>query len=602
MIKNIFCFICLLLIHNSFGQNLRFDEEGNLLNSRNSGRPIDFMKLVASKVKGEEKDGGKKEESEKSSETIQDIPETGDPEIEDPEKETEKAIEGSKEDVHTENAKDELKVLKKLHTRLLETKDKQEKADLRQLIMEKVEKIEKLLHKNKLKQGDKEEISQKGEEALKKQFLALPENGDEIELTDSLINKMENDEIILVDHKEVTEQDLADEVLENKKSTDKKEKSEESSEESSQSSSSEESGMVNDKFDDVGLLQDPVDETTKPSEIKSHKKDKMIVGRSRSANVEEKNDEKVISQSNDIVADYLETAGANEIILDPVSSKEKTDAVKNVLEHEDHKQAKTTTPLVPLYDWNDDNEEITPVETKEEENPETETTEESAAETEEKTTTEDPQIVKFYPWESPVCKDKSDACESFKHMCSLFSIVAYRQCRKTCKLCYHDKPKHRILRTQLTSSSMNASITLTQTNPDAPTFLTTCATLSEGNHTFSAVIHSFGEVMDGGKRCTDFGDHYNPFGASHGDPQDSSNHVGDLGILNFQENFIPKKWPEDVAVCEKSEFGAFNMFDHINLFSELSPENHPVAIYNGEAPLKEFDAKNVIACGLLGRL
>ena len=187
--------------------------------------------------------------------------------------------------------------------------------------MEKVEKIEKLLHKNKLKQDDKSEISQKGEEALKKQFLALPENGDEIELTDNQINKMENDEIILVDHKEVTEQDLADEVfLENKKSTDKKEKSEESSEESSESSS-EESGMVNDKFDDVGLLQDPVDETKPPSEIKSHKKDKNIVGRSRSANVEEKNDEKVISQSNDIVADYLETAGANEIILDPVSSK-----------------------------------------------------------------------------------------------------------------------------------------------------------------------------------------------------------------------------------------------------------------------------------------
>merc|ERR1712037_1044746 len=597
MIKNIFCFICLLLIHNSFGQNLRFDEEGNLLNSRNSGRPIDFMKLVASKVKGEEKDGGKKEESEKSSETIEEIPETGDPEIEEPEKETEKTIEDLKEDVHSENAKDELKILKKLHTRLLETKDKQEKADLRQLIMEK---IEKLLHKNKLKQGDKEEISQKGEEALKKQFLALPENGEEIELTDTLINKMENDEIILVDHKEVTERDMGDEVLENKKSTDKKEKSEESSEESSESSSSEESEVVNDKFDDVGLLQDPVDET-KPSETKSHKNDRMIVGRSRSANVEEKSNEKIIDQKHDIVADYLETAGANEIILDPVSSKEKGDAAKK-LEHEDHKQAKTTTPLVPLYDWNDDNDEITPVETKEEETPETETTEESAAEAEEETTTEDPQLIKFYPWESPVCKDKSNACESFKHMCSLFSIVAYRQCRKTCKLCYHDKPKHRILRTQLTSSSMNASITLTQTNPDAPTFLTTCATLSEGNHTFSAVIHSFGEVMDGGKRCTDFGDHYNPFGASHGDPQDSSNHVGDLGILNFQENFIPKKWPEDVAVCEKSEFGAFNMFDHINLFSELSPENHPVAIYNGEAPLKEFDAKNVIACGLLGRL
>ena len=91
-------------------------------------------------------------------------------------------------------------------------------------------------------------------------------------------------------------------------------------------------------------------------------------------------------------------------------------------ENED-KKAKTTTPIVPLYDWNDDNEEITAVsgvETKESDFHETETTEKSAAETEEKTTTEDPQLIKFYPWESPVCKDKSDACESFKHMCSLF--------------------------------------------------------------------------------------------------------------------------------------------------------------------------------------
>ena len=75
MIKNIFCFICLLLIQNSFGQigqNLRFDEEGNLLNSGNSRRPLNFLKLVASKVKGEEKDEKKEEseKSEKSSETI----------------------------------------------------------------------------------------------------------------------------------------------------------------------------------------------------------------------------------------------------------------------------------------------------------------------------------------------------------------------------------------------------------------------------------------------------------------------------------------------------------------------------------------------------
>ena len=177
--------------------------------------------------------------------------------------------------------------------------------------MEKVEKIEKLLHKNKQKQNEKD---------LKEQFLSLPENGeDKIELDDTLINKMENDEIILVDHQEVNKQELADEVSKGQRTL-KKEKSEESSEESSSESSSEESEMVNDKFDDVGLLQDPVEEA-KPTEKSSNKKDKNMVGRSRSDNVEEKDNEKIIDQSNDIVADYLDSAGAKEIILDPVSSK-----------------------------------------------------------------------------------------------------------------------------------------------------------------------------------------------------------------------------------------------------------------------------------------
>ena len=36
-----------------------------------------------------------------------------------------------------------------------------------------------------------------------------------------------------------------------------------------------------------------------------------------------------------------------------------------------------------------------------------------------KSTTANPQE-SYYPWESPVCKDKSDSCESFKPMCSLF--------------------------------------------------------------------------------------------------------------------------------------------------------------------------------------
>ena len=75
MFKSLFCFICLLLIQISlgqFGHNLKFDAEGNLLNSKNSGKPLNFMKLVASKVKGQEKTEKEEEGSGSSLEIIKD--------------------------------------------------------------------------------------------------------------------------------------------------------------------------------------------------------------------------------------------------------------------------------------------------------------------------------------------------------------------------------------------------------------------------------------------------------------------------------------------------------------------------------------------------
>ena len=71
-----------------------------------------------------------------------------------------------------------------------------------------------------------------------------------------------------------------------------------------------------------------------------------------------------------------------------------------------------------------------------------------------------------------------------------------------------------VLKANLTSLSTNASITLTQTNPDAPTFMTVCARLSDDIHTYSGIIHSFGEVRENGRICESFGPHYNPFGVS----------------------------------------------------------------------------------------
>ena len=44
--------------------------------------------------------------------------------------------------------------------------------------------------------------------------------------------------------------------------------------------------------------------------------------------------------------------------------------------------------------------------------------------------------------------------------------------------------------------------------------MTVCALIDEDIHTYSALIHSFGEVAQNGKICQGFGPHYNPFGVS----------------------------------------------------------------------------------------
>ena len=100
-------------------------------------------------------------------------------------------------------------------------------------------------------------------------------------------------------------------------------------------------------------------------------------------------------------------------------------------------------------------------------------------------------------------------------------------------------------------------------------------------------------------KCQSFGPHYNPYGTSHGHPTDSTRHAGDLGNLNFGDT--PKDWPEHMPTCHEhgSEYGAFGMFDHVNLYSSFAPIGRPVAIYTGEAPLHGFSSNDIMACGKL---
>ncbi|KAI9285733.1 Cu,Zn superoxide dismutase SOD1 [Umbelopsis sp. AD052] len=74
-------------------------------------------------------------------------------------------------------------------------------------------------------------------------------------------------------------------------------------------------------------------------------------------------------------------------------------------------------------------------------------------------------------------------------------------------------------------SPVTGTITFTQESESAPTFIEASVSgLTPGKHGFH--VHEFGDNTNG---CTSAGSHFNPFGQTHGAPEDSVRHVGDLG-------------------------------------------------------------------------
>ncbi|XP_046573046.1 superoxide dismutase [Cu-Zn]-like isoform X3 [Haliotis rubra] len=69
------------------------------------------------------------------------------------------------------------------------------------------------------------------------------------------------------------------------------------------------------------------------------------------------------------------------------------------------------------------------------------------------------------------------------------------------------------------------TIFFSQRNADGPVTVTgTINRLPEGLHGFH--VHEFGDYTDG---CRSAGSHFNPFGKTHGSPEDENRHAGDLG-------------------------------------------------------------------------
>uniref|UniRef100_A0A8F2PXA4 Superoxide dismutase [Cu-Zn] n=1 Tax=Lasioderma serricorne TaxID=295660 RepID=A0A8F2PXA4_9COLE len=115
--------------------------------------------------------------------------------------------------------------------------------------------------------------------------------------------------------------------------------------------------------------------------------------------------------------------------------------------------------------------------------------------------------------------------------------------------------------------------------------------LTEGKHGFH--IHALGDLSNG---CTSAGGHFNPFNRTHGAPNATNRHVGDLGNI----------------VADANGVATINLTDNlIALSGETSIIGRAVVVHAGEDDLGLTDnedslitgnAGGRVACGVIGIL
>ncbi|KAL4907558.1 superoxide dismutase [Aspergillus multicolor] len=78
-------------------------------------------------------------------------------------------------------------------------------------------------------------------------------------------------------------------------------------------------------------------------------------------------------------------------------------------------------------------------------------------------------------------------------------------------------------------SKVSGTVTFEQADENSQTTVSWDITGNDANAERGFHIHQFGDNTNG---CTSAGPHFNPFGKTHGAPEDEVRHVGDLG--NFK--------------------------------------------------------------------
>ncbi|VDM91964.1 unnamed protein product, partial [Onchocerca ochengi] len=116
--------------------------------------------------------------------------------------------------------------------------------------------------------------------------------------------------------------------------------------------------------------------------------------------------------------------------------------------------------------------------------------------------------------------------------------------------------------------------------------------LTPGLHGFH--VHQYGDQTNG---CTSAGGHYNPYGKTHGDPNDRIKHIGDLGNIVAGANGVAEVY--------------INSY-HIKLRGPLSVIGRSLVVHENpddlgqgtgsmrEESLKTGNAGSRLACAVIG--
>ncbi|XP_071112835.1 superoxide dismutase [Cu-Zn]-like [Haliotis cracherodii] len=139
-------------------------------------------------------------------------------------------------------------------------------------------------------------------------------------------------------------------------------------------------------------------------------------------------------------------------------------------------------------------------------------------------------------------------------------------------------------------SEVKGTVYFSQGDADSPVKVTGSITgLTEGKHGFH--VHQFGDNTNG---CTSAGSHFNPFGKTHGAPEDENRHAGDLGNVTADQSGEAKINIEDKI---------------ISLTGDKSIIGRTIVVHAGvddlgkggnEESLKTGNAGGRQACGVIG--